>query len=125
MNKYLKYYFISICVLIISGCASSAVIITGETRQEINPNQVIVYSEMPPNSLIIGIVTASSGSGWTAQGDMNYAIRAPKKQAARIGANGIVIENVDKNVSVYISESTTVLGSEHTISGKAIYVSTN
>jgi len=111
MNKYLKYYFISICVLIISGCASSAVIITGETRQEINPNQVIVYSEMPPNSLIIGIVTASSGSGWTAQGDMNYAIRALKKQAARIGANGIVIENVDKNVSVYISESTTVLGS--------------
>lgn len=125
MNKYLKYYFISICVLIISGCASSAVIITGETRQEINPNQVIVYSEMPPNSLIIGIVTASSGSGWTAQGDMNYAIQALKKQAARIGANGIVIENIDKNISVYTSESTTVLGSEHTISGKAIYVSTN
>lgn len=123
MSNYLKYFLITICVVIISGCASGAVVLTGEPRQAINPSQVTIYSEIPPNSLVIGLITASSGSGWTAQGDINYAIDELKKQAAQIGANGIVIESIGRNTSAYISGSTSVNTTEHTVSGKAIYVS--
>ena len=109
------------------GCASGAAIVTGNTRPPIDPSLVKIYPEVPQDCEVIGIVTASSDSGLTAQGDINYALAELKKQAAKMGANGIVIEAVGKNTSVYVSKNAnnsinTIPISEHTLSGKAIYV---
>ena len=40
---------------------------------------------------MIGLVEASSDSGWTDQGSQDYAVAELKKQAAKIGANGVLL----------------------------------
>lgn len=54
--------------------------------------------------------------GWTEQGSMDYAVEELKKQAAAIGANGVLINTVgDKGSGPYGDIS-------QTVSGEAIYV---
>lgn len=93
-SHFYKCLSILIITITLVSCASGAVIITGKPREPIDPSAVTIYSEMPSNCEIIGLVTASSDSGLTAQGDINYAIIELKRQAANIGANGVVIENM-------------------------------
>ena len=114
-------------LLIVIGCASGSAIITGQVREPLNPSTVILYSEPPENYEVIGIVMASSNAGFTAQQDFNYAVEELKKQAAKLGANGVLIENIGKNTSSAIGSSGNgsfygYSTSEHSISGKAIFV---
>lgn len=110
IKKATLFLSILFCLLLIS-CASGTVLVTGIKRDAITPDEVTIYSELPKNYEIIGIVSASSDLGWTQQGSLNYAIQELKKQAAKIGANGIVIENMKKTIF-----------DEQNVSGKAIYV---
>lgn len=108
---------------IISSCASGTALVTGVQRPATSPESVILYTEPPANYEVIGIVTASSDSGWTDQGSLEYALKEIKKQAAKIGANGILLENVSQSTSggvyyygVYFPSSS------QNLSGKAIYI---
>ncbi|MBO5730704.1 MAG: hypothetical protein J6R67_05865, partial [Treponema sp.] len=67
--------------LIISSCASGTALVTGVQRPATSPESVILYTEPPANYEVIGIVTASSDSGWTDQGSLEYALKEIKKQA--------------------------------------------
>lgn len=109
--------------LIISSCASGTALVTGVQRPATSPESVILYTEPPANYEVIGIVTASSDSGWTDQGSLEYALKEIKKQAAKIGANGILLENVSQSTSggvyyygVYFPSSS------QNLTGKAIYI---
>lgn len=46
---------------------------------------------------------ASSGSGWTEQESADYAIDELKRQAARVGANAIVITGRDTSSQGFMS----------------------
>lgn len=124
----IKHAWIAIlAILFITSCASGSYILTGEKRPPIKPEAVKLYTSPPQEYETIAIVNASSDSGWTQQGDMDYAVAELKKQAARLGANGIILGNVGESTSssagvhsngiVYVSSSTA-----QTISGKAVYV---
>ncbi|MCH7870018.1 MAG: hypothetical protein IH881_20190 [Myxococcales bacterium] len=75
----------------ISGCASGSAVVTGEARAPIDPSQVKVYLDPPSKYETIGLVEASSDVEFTSQGAVDRAIHELKRQAARIGANGVLL----------------------------------
>lgn len=123
--KHIQIIFIAIILL--SSCASGSYILTGQKRDPINFSLVKLYTTQPKKYEIIGIVNASSDSGWTQQGDMDLAVSELKVQAAKLGANGILLTGTGESTSstvggynngfVYAFSSTA-----QTITGQAIYV---
>lgn len=122
-----RIYIIFIAIFLLSSCASGSYILTGQKRDPINPSLVKLYTSPPKIYEVIGIINASSDSGWTQQGDMDYAVSELKEQAAKLGANGILLTGTGESTSstvggynngvVYVVSSTA-----QTITGQAIYV---
>lgn len=104
-------------------CASGTYLVTGTQRDAISADEVQIYVEEPDNYEVIGVVNASSDAGWTEQGSLNYAVSELKKQAAKIGANGILIDRTRKTTEGYVYiYGVLVPASSQNVSGKAIYV---
>ena len=118
---------ILLIALSLVACASGSVIVTGTERTPLDPNQVKLYLEAPANYEIIGIVNASSDAGWTEQGSQDYAVQELKKQAAKLGANGVLLETTGEKTSTIVGGSGTgsfyaIPVTAKTVSGKAIFV---
>jgi hypothetical protein len=114
-------------ILSLSACASGSAIVTGYTRQPIEFNLVKLYLEEPTQFEVIGIVNASSDAGFTEQGSMDYAIEELKKQAAKLGANGVLLTTTGQTQSTSVGSYGNGLifsipTTTKTVSGKAIYV---
>ncbi len=77
------------------GCASGSHIIIGKVRPAINKKEVRLYLKPPKEYEIIGIVEASSGVKFSSQAAQDRAIAELKLQAAKIGANGVLISSTD------------------------------
>jgi hypothetical protein len=80
----------------LSGCATSYVMV-GQARPPISPDQVQIYLHPPANkySEIALLDTSSRGSfAITAQGKTNVVMDRLKVEAAKLGANGILLEGV-------------------------------
>jgi hypothetical protein len=111
---------LSFAVLAITACASGSSVVTGATRAPIASEQVRLYLEPPADFEVIGLVNASSDAGWNEQGSMDYAIEELKRQAAKLGANGVLI--------VSSGDTTTAVGryaipvTAKTVQGRAIFV---
>jgi uncharacterized protein YbjQ (UPF0145 family) len=117
------------CVLILAGCATGSHIITGEVRPAIDPNLVKLYLEPPSEYEEIGIVRGSSDDItelFSTQTALDGALQELKKQAAQIGANGVLLMNTSSasNTSGFYSESVyhTIDTETKTATGKAILV---
>lgn len=123
MKKIFSVIIMVFALLCVLACASGNALVTGTQRPATNPESVVIYTEAPEKYEVIGIVTASSDATGSAQTDLNYAVAELKKRAAKIGANGIILQDVSssKGDSVLIGN---VLVSEdkQKVSGKAIYV---
>ena len=98
---------ILVLVVAISGCAHSSRILTGDPRPQLSEDGVKVYSSMPKNAEEIAIVNGVDA--WLQRN--NRALFEMKKQAAKLGANGLVIEK---------SQLSGWTGAQ--ITGKAIFV---
>lgn len=104
-------------------CASGTALVTGTQRPAISAEEVIIYTEAPEKYEVIGIITAASDAGMTEQGDMNYAAAELKRQAAKIGANGVILDSVTTTSSGgVISNGVYIPVMAKNLSGKAIYV---
>ncbi|GEM81396.1 hypothetical protein [Vibrio superstes] len=119
--------FLLICTLALFGCASGSSIIVGEPREAISPEQVRLYSDYPESYETIAIINASSDAGITKQDSLNYAVEELKNQAAKVGANGVLLETTGSNNSVILGGQGTdyqylIPVSEQTVSGKALYI---
>ena len=64
---------------------------TGEARPPIDPNEVRIYLDPPSEYETIGLVEASSDVELSSQAALDRAINELKKQAAKIGANGVLL----------------------------------
>jgi len=125
--KTLKTAVLLVCLLTLLGCASGSYIVTGNVRPAAEPKDVKLYLESPLEYETIGIVEASSDVEFSSQAATDRAIQELKKQAAKIGANGVLITNTD-------SESGGVVGyysggvfygdasEAKTVKGRAIFV---
>lgn len=124
----LRNSIICLIAIFLMGCASGSSIVVGTVRESIDPSQVELYPESPQNYEIIGIVNASSDAGWTEQQSVDYAVQELKNQAAKIGANGVLIESTGEQTSTVIGGYDAgyvyaIPVTAETVSGKAIFVS--
>ena len=123
-------------MLAVSGCTTidSSHIITGTTHTATKPEQVKLYSDAPATPFeVIGIVSISANNDWVnGQELLDDAITALKQEAAKLGANGILIQGVNAHKSTnggIIANDDDKLGwlfsnnsYEKNIQAKAIYV---
>jgi hypothetical protein len=82
----------------LDGCAPSSHVLVGTAHAPILPAQVKVYSHPPTNFEEIAILDASSKSVFSAGGQKNTdkVIERLKGEAAKLGANGIILEGFDE-----------------------------
>jgi uncharacterized protein YbjQ (UPF0145 family) len=84
---------------------------------------VKIYLEPPATFDVIGLVDATSDAGWTQQGSLNYAIEELKKQAAKLGANGVLIVATGETTTGVVSgQNYAIPVTGKTVHGKAIFV---
>lgn len=79
-----------------AACSTSSHVLIGTARPAISPESVRVYYKPPPKYEEIATVHATSQSSLavTSQQNMDKAIQRMKAEAAKLGANGILLQNV-------------------------------
>tara|TARA_Y100000294_G_C8522547_1_gene323509 strand:+ start:78 stop:458 length:381 start_codon:yes stop_codon:yes gene_type:complete len=116
-----------ILTIFVLGCATGSSIVTGKIRPAVNPSEVRIYLDPPPQYETIGIVEAASAVEFSSQAAQDRTIAELKTQAAKIGANGIILiistEKTSDTVDFY-SRGLFVAGRGEikTAKGKAIFV---
>ena len=111
-------------MLLAKACYPVSHVIIGETRTPIEYTDVKVYIDYPDNYEKIAIVEAGSDLAIkdisidiTHQQKTNKALERLKKEAALLGANGIVIQNISTNTIQHFNLSENVKG-EHIASSR-------
>ena len=89
-----------LCVLLtiasaLVACANASHIITGQARAPIDPAQVKVYTAPPENYEEVAMIDATSrlSGSFGDQKKMDTVIARLKKEAASLGANGVLLQN--------------------------------
>jgi hypothetical protein len=87
--------------VLLAGCATSSHVLVGTPRPPISPDSVRVYLQPPPKYEQIAAIDASSkGSlALTSQQNMDKAISRLKEEAAKLGANGVLLQGVQDQQS--------------------------
>lgn len=91
----IRHFILGISVFaMITGCAPSSQVLVGTARTPISVAEVKVYSHAPPAFEEVAILNASSKSVFQAGGQraIDKVIARLKEQAAKLGANGIILE---------------------------------
>ena len=111
----MKSVFIMFVTIILVGCASGSALLTGQVRSAIEDyNTVIILTEMPERAEQIAIIKGSSDFWITQQHRLDYAVDALKFQAAKLGANAVVI--TDRDTAAMEGGSTEI------VEGIAVYI---
>jgi hypothetical protein len=123
----LKVLQLVLIVTVLFACASGSHIITGKVRAPLHYDSVTLFTNEPASYETIGIVKASSDAGWSEQDSLNYAVEELKKQAAKLGANGVILLSSGEKISNVFGTNSTggvyaVPVSAQTLTGKAIYI---
>ena len=117
-------------ILSMSGCAAGSALIIGEARPAIEDwSTVAILTEMPEGADQIAVVKASSNTGLTQQQSLDYAVAELKKQAAKVGANAVVLgsrstESQIVGIPNYGTQGGTTITSSNSevVQGIAVYV---
>ena len=101
MTPRFRLSYLAVLACAVAGCSTSSHVLVGTPRPPISPESVRVYVQLPPKYEQIATVQASSqGSlALTSQQNMDKAIQRLKEQAAKLGANGIVLQGVQDTQS--------------------------
>lgn len=89
-----RFAVLLLAIAMLAGCASASKVMLGQARPPIDPSQVQVYSTPPPGSVEIAQLEATSAVGFGTQGQTNAAVARLKAEAAKLGANGVVLVGV-------------------------------
>ena len=126
--------FVFLMVIFFVGCVPVSHIIVGDRREPIDPSNVEIYLDYPEQYEKIALIDAGSNFAFKDpvilfdwQSKMDKATERLKIEAAKLGANGILIINTDNKI--YQSTSSDGKGSSssssHTekfVKAIAIYV---
>jgi hypothetical protein len=79
----------------LAGCASSSVVVTGPVRSAISPDAVRIYTSAPERFEEVAVLNASRKAVSSAGGEraINKVIDEMRLQAAKLGANGLLLED--------------------------------
>jgi hypothetical protein len=85
--------------LALSACASTSKVMLGQARPPVDPAQVRIYTTPPPGSIEIAQLESSSAVGFGTQGQTDAAVARLKREAASLGANGVILMGVGSSGS--------------------------
>jgi len=99
MERLPRTDMLAACVLLtalLTGCQTSSHVLVGTARPPISPDSVKVYLQPPPQYEEIATIDASSQGSFamTSQQNMDVAMQRMKIEAAKLGANGILLQGV-------------------------------
>jgi hypothetical protein len=82
--------------LFLNGCASSSHTIVGRVRPPIDPGDVEVFTSPPRHYEEVALLDASSAGGFgrVSEAGTDEAIYRMKEEAAKLGANGVLLTGV-------------------------------
>ena len=109
MNQF-KLLLVSLSLFLTKACYPVSHVIVGDTQPPIDYTDVKVYIDYPNNYEKIAIIEASSDLAFkdisidiTHQQKTNKALERLKREAAFLGANGIVIQNISTNTKQHFN----------------------
>lgn len=85
--------------LALSACAGTSRVMLGQARPPVDPAQVRIYTTPPPGSIEIAQLESSSAVGFGTQGQTDAAVARLKREAASLGANGVILMGVGSSGS--------------------------
>ncbi|MET0581774.1 MAG: hypothetical protein ABWY48_12215 [Pseudoxanthomonas sp.] len=86
-------------VLALGACASTSKVMLGQARAPVDPASVQIYTTPPPGSIEIAQLESSSAVGFGTQGQTDAAVARLKREAAALGANGVILMGVGSSGS--------------------------
>src|SRR6266568_2275819 len=125
MRRFLLTIAAAACLVV--GCTTGSHIVTGTARPAVLPDAVKIYTKPPEKFESVGIVSAFVEAR-TGQAATDKALKELKKQAAKIGANGIILGssgNTAGKPTVMMAGTVPVVtttGGGTSLSGEAIFV---
>src|SRR5271156_5088596 len=119
MKVTIKHILFLLPLFLVVSCESTRVIMTGQPRPVVPVEQVKIYDVPPSDAQPIGFLMAKAGG--KSQGSINSAVKKLKTKAASLGANGMVINNVDTSTTWLIWNGGFWPVEETDVSGKAFY----
>jgi hypothetical protein len=96
MARHIHPLLLALLACVAAGCSTSSHILIGTARPPIPPESVRVYWKPPPKYEEIATLNATSqGSlALTSQQNMDKAVQRLKAEAAKLGANGVLLQGV-------------------------------
>jgi len=85
--------------LLSAGCASTSKVMLGQARAPVDPATVQIYSPPPAGSQEIAQLESASAVGFGTQGQTDAAVMRLKREAAALGANGVILMGVGSSGS--------------------------
>ena len=95
----IRWAALAAMLLAAAGCASTSKVMLGRARAPIDPAQVQIYSTPPAGSQEIAQLESASAVGFGTQGQTDAAVARLKREAAALGANGVVLVGVGSSGS--------------------------
>ena len=79
---------------VLTGCASSSALVTGTPRPAIDVARVKLYTQPPKRYQEIAVLESSSRNSWsfTDQAKLDAVVMRLKEEAAKLGANGVLLQ---------------------------------
>lgn len=97
MKKFSRLMPLLLAIFVINGCAitNETSVIVGKTRTPTTPDQIKLYTKAPAKYEEIAIVSADAAHDFMGKQElMNIAISKIKAEAAKVGANGVLLDGV-------------------------------
>ena len=108
--KKIDFKFLCFSLFILKSCYPVSHIIIGETQTPTHYESVKVYYDYPDAYEKIAVIEASSDLAFkdlsiefTHQQKTNKALNRLKKEAASLGANGIVLQNISTSIKQHLN----------------------
>lgn len=95
----MKSVAVLVLAVTLTACAGTSRVMLGQPRAPIDASQVQIYSTPPPGSFEIAQLEASSAVGFGTQGQTDAAVARLKREAAALGANGVILLGVGSSGS--------------------------
>ncbi len=99
--RFVRRTTVALIIAVSAACAPTQ-LLTGAARPPIDPSQVVVYSAAPPQYESIAVIRASERSLIASGGAqaIDRVVLRLKEHAAKLGANGLILDDFDDQQSV-------------------------
>jgi hypothetical protein len=115
----MKQFSILFCIGLVAflGCSTSHVIV-GNTRTATDPRKIKVYVNPPKKYETIAVVSSDSNGSFRfgAQGKVDAALKRAKSDAAKLGANGLLLQTLGESGGMMVGSGVTT-GANTTVVG--------